>query len=283
MGRKYGQKKINKIFKADYKSLTEPFENTIKRWALTAAQQLKDSYATQRVYNGTNSHANEVWRRNKTVSVRKLVNGKRKWVKQQVSWGWLDENQYRKSHDYEGKQWYSTGHSYDVANVTTDNVHTHKEASAEFIIQGQVTFHTTLQMLYVEQGVGANGRRKGQPRTAKPIVRPTDIAVDRQADWKSKVRYTNWVPGKGKSVRPNTRQQVNAFVKRMKWLAQQKETLEITQFIVYGLERAFNFEYVDPDLEGVCSFEVVHKPSQAEQKRNHALSQYLDSIGGGNW
>lgn len=243
MGRKYGPKKINKIFKADYKSLTEPFENTIKRWALTAAQQLKDSYATQRVYNGTNSHANEVWRRNKTVSVRKVVNGKRQWVKQQVSWGWLDENKYRQEHDDSGKQWYSTGHSYDVANVTAENNKTHKEASAEFIVQGQVTFHTTMQMLYAEWGVGANGRKKGQPRTSKPLVRPKDIKVHREAEWKARERYTVWVPGQGKSVRPNTRLQVNAFVQRMKWLAKEKEDLEITRFLVYGLEEALDFEF----------------------------------------
>lgn len=244
MGRKYGKKKIDKIFRADYKSLTEPFENTIKRWALTAAQQLKDSYATQRVFNGSSSHANEVWRRDKIISVRDTVNGKRKWVKKKVSWGWLDENQYRKEHDDKGKQWYSTGHSYDVANVTTENLKLHKEADKDFLIQGQVTFHTTLQMLYVEEGVGATGRRKGQPRNSKPLVRPKDIAVDRSADWKAKVRYTEWVPGQGKSVRPNTRQQVNAFVKRMKWLSQQKEIMAISEAITYGLERAFNLDLV---------------------------------------
>ena len=43
-------------------------------------------------------------------------------------------------------------------------------------------------------------------------------------------------------MRPNTRQQVNAFVKRMKWLSQQKELMAISEAITYGLERSFNLD-----------------------------------------
>lgn len=220
MARKFGESTINRFARKDFRWMHETFEETISRWAETAAKQLRDSFAMQRIYNGSDSSINEVWNRN--------------------GWGWNDENARRKSmkSGSSADYWFSDGQSYRKSNVTVENLMSHKEANVEYLIQGQVTFHTTMQMLYVEAGVGANGRRKGQPRTSKPLVRPDDIAVQRSEPWSTRERYVDeWKPGRGKSVRPNTRQQVKLMRRRLKYLAMAKHALELQTWLIAGFEQ----------------------------------------------
>lgn len=272
MARKISTKRINKMMGKDYKAFSEPFEVTVARWALQAAQQLRDAYKTQKVFNGTKDRTYEVWHRRKAVKYRN-VRGKRVPVPGgTVDWGWFDENAYRKKND-NGNYWYSTGQSFRKIDVTTENLKMHEEADKQFLIQGQVTFHTTLQMLYAEAGVGANGRKKGADPRSKPLVRPKDIAVLREAPWTHKRRYTPWIPGKGEAVRPNTRQQVNLLRRRLNWLARVKYTFELSNWLISGFENLMT-EYVEiPAINSA----IVFQPSRAAMARNSALEDYIDS------
>lgn len=260
--KRYGSNTINKVANRDYKCFFETFEQTAKRWALEAAKQLQDSYKTQKIFNGKYDREHEVWRIQKTVRTRSKVNGHVVKAQKVVSWGWNDENKERKK-AHGAKGWYSTGHSYEVAMhnpVTVENMQEHKEANLDFIIQGQVTFHTTMQMLYVEAGVGANGRKNG-----RVITRPRDIPVYRKDDWSTKHRYVRkWEPGKGHAVRPNTRQQVGLLYRRMKWLAMAKHNFELSKWLIANFEEAFV-----PELRmQAAGGQVVYRPSSRKQKRN---------------
>lgn len=247
MARKFGNKKINQIAGKDYKFYHETFEETLHRWGAQAAQQLEDTYKYQKIFNGTSNKTYEVYGSRLVKKTRSIMTKKgpvtRTYTVKQP--GWFEENERRqKRAEDTGKQniWFSDGSSYkrvkDGKGITYENIQEHKEADLDFLIQGQITFHTTMQMLYVEAGVGANGRRKGADPRSKPIVRPADIAVNRKDEWHTRKRYTRngWKPGKGDAVRPSTRQQVQMLRRRLKFLALEKHRFELSAWLVANLD-----------------------------------------------
>lgn len=209
----------------------EPFEVTIKRWCRVALQQLRDSYATQKVYKHGASPAYEIWRRNKRRTVYTFdrpykKGGKRRKIGKRVlsSWGWFDESAYREklqkqnpSADY----WYSTGASYNALAVEAVNAFSEQK---EFIISGEVRFRTTMQMAYAEAGVGATGRRHKRGGG--------DIRVQRSIPYKAQNRYIGeWEPMQGRTHRPSVRQQVNYMRRRMVWLAKKHFTFQLNTWL----------------------------------------------------
>lgn len=195
----------------------EPFETTVRRWAAMSAAQLHDSFKLQKIYSGSKNKAYEIWSgRKKTITERGTVgpNGRRKRTKKTIDWGWFDENAHRQvlqrknpNADY----WISTGASMKETDVEVVNM---KSKMEDFLIEGEVRFRTTMQMFYVEQGVGANGRKNVRGKNG--------IKVDRAEPYHYNSRYINeWIPKQGHTHRPSVRQQVNYMARRMKWLAKQ--------------------------------------------------------------
>lgn len=174
----------------------EPFEVIIKRWALEANQQLHDTFRTQHIFDGTSNAAAEVYpgyyKRNKL-------------------------NIYRQRLNPQAQYWVSTGQSYDRLNVSVLN---------PSMIDGVIDFRTTLQMLYVEAGVGANGRDHARGR---------DIKVNREKPYKIGQRYTLWNAGKGNTHRPSVRQQVNLLSRRLRWLARKHFLYDLSTWLTFSL------------------------------------------------
>lgn len=193
----------------------EPFEVTLRRWAAQSAQQLRDSYRTQKIFNGSTSRDHEVWsNRKKTILEKGSVDskGRRRRVRKTVSWGWFDENEYRKQLQARNPQadyWFSTGASFNESAVDVSNLSSDPN---RLLIEGEVRFRTTMQMYYAEQGVGANGPRQVRGKGG--------IKVDREDPFSWRYRYAfGWVPVKGQTHRPSVRQQVYYMRRRMRWLA----------------------------------------------------------------
>lgn len=210
-------------------SQLETFEETMLRWTKQSLTQLRDAYRMQKVYNGTSNRAYEVWGRRVVVRrVRKhrQLSGSSKeyhYVMRRVQNGWFAENERRKKQAAAGKPnvWYSTGFSYRNLDVRLVRAN---------LFSGEVDFQTTLNMLYVEAGVGATGRLHARGR---------DIAVDRSANWTTRRRYVgNWVPMQGRTHRPATRQQVSLLARRLRWLARQRFLFDLSTWIGYSLHDA---------------------------------------------
>lgn len=244
------KKRIDKYAYGDFTPY-EPFEVTIKRWASISAQQLRDAYKTQKVFNGTNDKNYEVWgpRIRKIIRKYKTKAGE---VKKEVEireHGWLEENEKRrKNHGSTG--WYSTGMSWKTVqgeSVTVPN------STWE---HGQIDFKTTLQMLYAEAGVGANGKWKSRPR---------NIPVDRRQKYSHKNRYVRWIAGEGYTHRPNTRQQVSLFQRRLKWLAKKHFLFDLTTWLTYSIEDTF----MTMETKGWTPLGyIVFKPSRTAQEEH---------------
>lgn len=211
----------------------EPFETTVKRWAALSLMQLKDAYRTQKMYNGSNSQAYEVWRKpiKRTIYTfgPRDPQGHRHVLSRKTysSWGWLDENALREQKAKEhpnAEYWYSTGESFKQLDVQTMNV---KEVPEEFIVSGEVRFRSTMQAYFAEKGVGANGPEHARGR---------DITVDRSDPFSWQNRYVaNWVPSEGQTHRPNVRQQVYYMRKRLQWLASKKFEFQVSQWLSIAL------------------------------------------------
>lgn len=232
-------KKIDELARSEHVSFKEPFETTVRRWAGIAAQQLQDAYKTQKIYNGTNNPAYEVWSgRKKNIIERGSVDsrGRRsKGKRKQIDWGWFKENAYRKelaarnpSADY----WFSTGAS---ANATRVDVISAKSSIEDFLVEGEVRFRTTMQMYYAEMGVGANGRKQVRGKKG--------IKVDRDEPFSWKYRYAyDWVPVRGMTHRPSVKQQVYYLKKRMLRLGKAHFNFALNLWLRLSLEDMLDTE-----------------------------------------
>lgn len=205
-----------------YEPIPGTFREIVQRWALQAAQQLRDTYKEQRIYvEGGNPATYSVWQRpNWKRKVYKYDRAYKKGVKRRRrllrtytnGFSWYDENQLRRQRKQQNPDvdyWYSTGQSYKSLNVTLHDI---TENPEEFIVTGEVRFHATMHMLYAEAGVGKTGRKH------KRAARGTDITVERSAPYKRNQRYARWTPMEGDTHRPSLRQQVNYMSRRMRWL-----------------------------------------------------------------
>lgn len=210
----------------------EPFETTVRRWAVVAAKQLHDGFKMQKIYSGSKNRDYEVWHRNKARTIIEYgkVNGK-KVVKRRVkksSWGWFDENELRKQRKARNPQadyWISTGASMRESDVEVSNL---KENIEQFIVEGEVRFRTTMQMYYAEQGVGANGRHQVRGKNG--------IKVDRSEPFSWRYRYAyDWIPSRGKTHRPSVRQQVHYMSRRMKWLGMKHFNFQLNTWLQVSL------------------------------------------------
>ena len=218
----------------EYIPKSEPFEVTVKRWALNAAAQLRDSFATQKIYNGTQNRSFEVWS-NRRYRVRKVLKKNRS-PKSRKNYGvaldgngrdgWLAENERRKKLKHDNPSWdvwYSTGNSYRKMKVAVI------DGSIE---HGIIDFVAPGQLFFVEAGVGATG--KEYARGGKP----GNIKVDRARPWSHNSRYVgSWIPMMGRTHRPSIRHQASLLSRRMKWLALDKYNVGLTTWLLYSLER----------------------------------------------
>lgn len=195
-----------------------PFETVVREMALISATQLHDAFRTQRIFDGSNNRSHEVWHRQKWVTEEGTPDAKgrkRRGKRRKIDWGWFDENALRKKKKQENPSvdyWFSTGASRDETRVEVSNL---KADPNHLLIEGEVRYRTTMQMYYVETGVGANGRNEVRGRRG--------IKVDRDDPFSWRYRYVNdWVPHLGHTHRPSVRQQVYYMTKRMKWLAKKE-------------------------------------------------------------
>lgn len=207
----------------------EPFEVTIRKWAATAAQQLRDSYKLQKMYvRGGSPSDYSVWERKGARRVyvfdkpyRRGQKRRRIKVIRYPKWTWYDESRLReqKQKMYPSSEyWFSTGESFEHINVTT-----HGLKSDDFDVEGEVRFLTTINAIFAEAGVGKTGPRRKRGGG--------DITVDRKEPYSYNRRYATWTPMRGDTHRPNVRQQVNYMRRRMVSLAYQKMGLKLNTWL----------------------------------------------------
>lgn len=239
MGRNLNDKKV---LNGEVVPWGEPFEVTVKRWCRTALEQLRDSFAYQKIYKRGGSPAvYEIWRRKGMRTVytydRPYQKGRKRNIigKKKVQWGWYDESKRREelqrrnpSADY----WYSTGASFDSLAVDAKNF----KEDEEFLVSGTVIFRSTMQLAYAEAGVGANGSRTVRGRGG--------IKVQRSIPYHAQERYIGeWTPKEGRTHRPSVRQQVNYLRRRMVWLADKRFQFKLNTWLVMTLENLVDPNY----------------------------------------
>lgn len=234
-----------------YTGLVLRFDDTIRRWAAQTAQQLRDSYRMQHMWNGSKS--NEIYGPRIEVKSVKRYRTTRYGLKEVKvaegyktirvkKLGWYDESKKRER-DGNPKAWYSTGESYRISQSNPVQV---DDAT---LSRAAVTFNTTLGALYAEAGVGLSGHsyvRGGKPKTfsyydplAKTTVRvrARRVKVDRAKPWKHDQRYAEkWVSKLGKTHRPNIRMQVNLLSRRLAWAARLVYGYNMAAWIAYQLD-----------------------------------------------
>ena len=211
-----------------YTGLMLNFDQTLRRWAMQASFQLRDSYRMQKMWDGTKS--NSVWiGRKKHYSMNTGAGSQvtKAGGKMVSNWSWYDEVMHRRQAQEKNPRreyWFPTGMSYQISQ---HNPVTVVNGSHSPIID----FATTMGVLYAEAGVGKNGPRH---------IRGKDIKVDRKRPWSHTRRYVSrWQPGKGKSHRPNTRQQLSLFARRLRWAAHMIYEHDLVIYIGSMLEKEF--------------------------------------------
>ena len=247
---RYGSKTIEKTAKGEFVPY-EPLGVTLRRWALQSAEQLRDSYKMQKVFNGSQDKSYEVWRKTKTRRIKGVV--------KTVSWGWFDESAYREEQQKKrpgSEFWYSTGQSYRIAMgdpvKVLDDTWSH----------GTIDFTTTTGAYFMALGVGANGRFKSRGKNG--------IYVDRMSQpYSYKKRYVDkWVPSAGKTHRPNVKTQLNLLNKRIKWLARKHFLLDLATWIVGSME----YMYVDA-LPIKIEYDVVGRMNVKNTKGSYDIGK----------
>lgn len=222
-----------------YTGLRLNFAQTLRNWALASSRQLRDSYRTQRVWD--KSRGNSVWVKS---GRKRYLDANGRW-KEVMNWSWYDESKLREKKDKglakndiagnlriqasRGKYWYSTGLSYDIA---TKNPVTVVDGSPNPIID----FATTMGALYSEAGVGLTG--PFHTRGSRSSGGRKRIKVNRAAPWHYDRRYAStWKPMAGDTHRPNTRQQVSLYARRLRWAARTIYEHDLTLYIGYMIDK----------------------------------------------
>lgn len=235
-----------------YSGLVLRFQDTINHWAAQSAQQLRDSYRMQRMWNGTKS--NEVYGPRKESVTRikyrvqkrgnkeiRIANGYK--VIKIKKLGWFDLSQKRRE-DGNPKSWYSTGEAY---RLSQDNPVVVEDAT---LSRASVRFNTTLGAIYAEAGVGLSGHK--YIRGSKPVsftyfyqkaydqvvrVRASRVKVNRAKPWTHSARYiSRWISKAGETHRPNIRMQVNLLSRRLAWAARTVYGYNMAAWLAYELE-----------------------------------------------
>lgn len=241
-----------------YDGLVLRFDDTLRRWAAQTAQQLRDSYRTQHVWDGTKT--NEIYGPSiqvKSVKRYRIIHQGTREIRVADGYktvkvkklGWYDESKKRER-DGNPNAWFSTGESYRISQTNPVQI---DDAT---LSRAAVTFNTTLGALYAEAGVGLSGHsyiRGGKPKTFtikrknssgagsgsgdSVTVRARRVKVDRVRPWKHDQRYAErWISNQGKTHRPNIRLQVNLLSRRLAWAARLVYGYNMAAWIAYQLD-----------------------------------------------
>ena len=222
------------------------FQDFLRKCARQSAEQLRDAYNMQKVWNNTPNNA--VWIRSRKV---KKLQKNGQW-KTFTSWSWYNESKLREEKDKgivgrvidgKGKYWYSTGKSYEIARRGAVSV---VNATRE---HGEIDFHTTWGAMWSEAGAGLTGR--SHVRGARAKGGRKRIKIDRAQSYKgvAERRYVQeWIPMDGRTHRPLTRRQVNLFRRRLRWAALYYYRDKMVDFLTYSMYELFDSIAKDPTL-----------------------------------